>query len=135
MILPTSPTFAERSRSLLRQLLAMGQTRLEMLGLEVEREVSALGRELRLAAICIIAAWLSATALLLWIAVAFPREVGLWILGVLCVLFAITGIISWRVLKLTSRRERIFSRLANQLRQDAEALQHLAGSDETDDGE
>jgi uncharacterized membrane protein YqjE len=129
---PASPSLAERTRTLLRQLLAMGQTRLEMLGLEVEREVGALGRELRLAAICIIAAWLSATALLLWIAVAFPRVVGLWILGVLCVLFAITSYLSWRVLQRVSRRERLFSRLADQLRQDAQALESLTGADERD---
>jgi hypothetical protein len=61
--------------------------------------------------------------------------VGLWILGVLFVLFAVTGFISWRVLKHTAGRERIFSRLANQLRQDAEALQHLAGTDEDDASE
>lgn len=131
-MIPTSASFAERSRSLLRQLLIMGQTRLEMLGLEVEREVGALGRELRLAAICIIAAWLSATALLLWIAVAFPREVGLWILGVLCVLFALTGLISWRVLKRVTRRDRLFSRVAEQLRQDAQALEGLTGADPRD---
>jgi uncharacterized membrane protein YqjE len=131
-MIPVTPSFAERSRSLLRQLLAMGQTRLEMLGLEVEREVGALGRELRLAAICIIGAWLSATALLLWIAVAFPRQVGLWILGVLCVLFAITSLVSWRVLKRATRRERLFSRLADQLRQDAQALESLTGADERD---
>src|SRR5580700_2104011 len=123
-MISASPSFAERSRSLLRQLLTMGQTRLEMLGLEVEREVSALGRELRLAALCIIAAWLSATALLLWIAVAFPRAVGLWILGVLCVLLAITSLLSWRVLKRVTRRERLFSRVADQLRQDAQALEN-----------
>jgi uncharacterized membrane protein YqjE len=131
-MIPATPSFAERSRSLLRQLLAMGQTRLEMLGLEVEREVSALGRELRLAAICIIGAWLSATALLLWIAVAFPRQVGLWILGVLGVLFALTSLLSWRVLKRATRRERLFSRLADQLRQDAQALESLTGADERD---
>jgi uncharacterized membrane protein YqjE len=131
-MIPVTPSFAERSRSLLRQLLAMGQTRLEMLGLEVEREVGALGRELRLAAICIIGAWLSATALLLWIAVAFPRQVGLWILGVLCVLLAITSLVSWRVLKRATRRERLFSRLADQLRQDAQALESLTGADERD---
>jgi uncharacterized membrane protein YqjE len=131
-MIPATPSFAERSRSLLRQLLAMGQTRLEMLGLEVEREVSALGRELRLAAICIIGAWLSATALLLWIAVAFPRQVGLWILGVLGVLFALTSLVSWRVLKRATRRERLFSRLADQLRQDAQALESLTGADERD---
>ena len=131
-MIPATPSFAERSRSLLRQLLAMGQTRLEMLGLEVEREVSAHGRELRLAAICIIGAWLSATALLLWIAVAFPRQVGLWILGVLGVLFALTSLLSWRVLKRATRRERLFSRLADQLRQDAQALESLTGADERD---
>jgi uncharacterized membrane protein YqjE len=131
-MIPATPSFAERSRSLLRQLLAMGQTRLEMLGLEVEREVSALGRELRLAAICIIGAWLSATALLLWIAVAFPRQVGLWILGVLGVLFALTSLLSWRVLKRVTRRERLFSRVADQLRQDAQALESLTGADERD---
>jgi uncharacterized membrane protein YqjE len=131
-MIPTAPSFAERGRSLLRQLLTMGQTRLEMLGLEVEREVSALGRELRLAALCIIAAWLSATALLLWIAVAFPRVVGLWILGVLCVLLAITSLLSWRVLKRVTRRERLFSRVADQLRQDAQALENLTGADESD---
>jgi uncharacterized membrane protein YqjE len=127
-----TPSFAERSRSLLRQLLTMGQTRLEMLGLEVEREVGALGRELRLAAICIIAAWLSATALLLWIAVVFPRAIGLWILGVLCVLFALTSLVSWRVLKRVSRRERLFSRVADQLRQDAQVLENLTGAEPRD---
>jgi uncharacterized membrane protein YqjE len=131
-MIPATPSFAERSRSLLRQLLSMGQTRLEMLGLAVEQEVHALGRELRLAAICIIAAWLSATALLLWIAVVFPRATGLWILGALCVLCALTSIVSWRVLKRVTRRERLFSRLADQLRQDAQALGSLTGADEHD---
>jgi uncharacterized membrane protein YqjE len=127
-----TPSLAERSRALLRQLLAMGQTRLEMLGLEVEKEVSALGREVRLAAICIIAAWLAGTALVLWIAVMFPRPVGLWILGVLCVVFAATSFFTYRVLQRVSKRERIFSRLADQLRQDAKALENLTGVDEHD---
>jgi uncharacterized membrane protein YqjE len=126
-MIPGTTSFAERSRSLLRQLLAMGQTRLEMLGLEVEQEVGALGREVRLAAICIIAAWLAGTALVLWIALVFPREVGLWILGVLCLLFAATSLVTWRILQRTSKRERLFSRLADQLRQDAKALEGLTG--------
>jgi uncharacterized membrane protein YqjE len=131
-MISASPSFAERSRALLRQLLAMGQTRLEMLGLEVEKEVSALGREVRLAAICIIAAWLAGTALVLWIALVFPRPVGLWILGVLCLVFAATSFFTWRILQRVSKRERIFSRLADQLRQDAKALEDLTGVDEHD---
>jgi uncharacterized membrane protein YqjE len=124
-----SPTFAERTRSLLRQILAMGQTRLEMIGLAVEQEVAALGRELRLAALCIISAWLAGTSLVLWVAVMFPRQVGLWILGILCVLFAVTSLMTWQVLKRVSIRERLFTRLAEQLRKDAKALEDFADGD------
>ena len=121
-MIPGTSSFAERTRSLLRQLLAMGQTRLEMIGLAVEQEVNALGRELRMAAVCIISAWLAGTSLVLWVAIMFPRQVGLWILGVLCVLFAFTSLMSWQVLKRISIRERLFSRMADQLRRDAQAL-------------
>jgi len=126
MMLPGSTTLAERTRSLLRQVLAMGQTRLEMIGLAVEQEVNALGRELRLAAICIITAWLAGTSLVLWVAVMFPRQVGLWILGVMCILFAFTSILTWQILKRVSIRERLFTRLTEQLRMDAKALEDFA---------
>jgi uncharacterized membrane protein YqjE len=122
-MIPGITSLAEHGRSFLRQLLAMCQTRLEMLGLEVEQEVNALGRELRLAALCIISAWLAGTSLVLWVAVMFPRQVGLWILAVLCVLFAVTSLLSWQVLKRVSVRERLFTRLTEQLRQDIEALE------------
>ena len=125
----TSPTFAERTRSLLRQILAMGQTRLEMIGLAVEQEVAALGRELRLAAVCILSAWLAGTSLVLWVAVMFPREVGLWILGVLCVLFSFTSLMTYQILKRVSIRERLFTRMAEQLRKDAKSLEDFAEGD------
>jgi uncharacterized membrane protein YqjE len=124
-----SPTFAERTRSLLRQILAMGQTRLEMIGLAVEQEVAALGRELRLAAVCILSAWLAGTSLVLWVAVMFPREVGLWILGVLCVLFSFTSLMTYQILKRVSIRERLFTRMAEQLRKDAKSLEDFAEGD------
>jgi uncharacterized membrane protein YqjE len=114
---------------LLRQVLAMGQTRLEMIGLAVEQEVAALGRELRLAALCVISAWLAGTSLVLWVAVMFPRQVGLWILGILCVLFAATSVMTWQILKRVSVRERLFTRMAEQLRLDAKALDSLAEGD------
>ena len=124
-----SPTFAERTRSLLRQILAMGQTRLEMIGLAVEQEVAALGRELRLAAVCIISAWLAGTSLVLWVAVMFPRQVGLWILAVLCVLFTFTSLMTYQILKRVSIRERLFTRMAEQLRKDAKSLEDFAEGD------
>jgi uncharacterized membrane protein YqjE len=124
-MIPGTASLVEHARSLLRQLLHMGETRLEMLGLEIERELNALGRELRLAALCIISAWLAGTSLVLWVAIMFPRQLGLWILGVLCVLFAFTSVMSWQVLKRVSIRERLFSRLTDQLRKDAQALEAL----------
>jgi uncharacterized membrane protein YqjE len=124
-----TPSIAERARSLLRQLLAMGHTRLEMLGLAVEQEVHALGRELRLAAITIISAWLAGTSVVAWVAVMFPRQVGLWILGVLCVLFTFTSLFSWQLLRRISMRERLFTRLAEQLRKDAQALEDYVEGD------
>ncbi len=128
-MIPGLNTLAENGRSLLRQLLAMWQTRLEMAGIALEQEVNALGRELKLAALCIISAWLAGTSLVLWVAVMFPRQVGLWILGVLCVLFAVTSLVSWQVLKRVSVRERLFTRLTEQLRQDVEALQRFTEGD------
>jgi uncharacterized membrane protein YqjE len=129
-MIPGIPSLADRTRSLLRQLLAMGQTRLEMLGLAVEQEVRALSQQLRLAAVCIIAAWLAGTCLVLLAFLVFPRQVALWVLGVLCVLFAITSLVSWRMLQQTSKRERLFTSLARQLRLDAQALESLTEGDE-----
>ena len=126
MLIPGTTSFTERTRSLLRQVLSLCQNRLEMVGLAVEQEVGALGRELRLAAVCIIAAWLSGTSLVLWVAVMFPRQVGLWILGALCVLFAFTSLMTWQILKRVSVRERLFTRLTDQLRKDAHALEDFA---------
>jgi uncharacterized membrane protein YqjE len=125
-MIPGTATLIEHGRSLLRQLLHMGETRLEMLALEIEREINALGRELRLAAVSIIAAWLAGTSLVLWVAIMFPRQVGLWILAVLCVLFTFTSLMSWQMLKRVSIRERLFSRLTDQLRKDARSLESLA---------
>jgi uncharacterized membrane protein YqjE len=128
-MIPGMTSLAEHGRSLLRQLLNMCQTRLEMVGLAVEQEVNALGRELRLAALSIISAWLAGTSLVLWVAVMFPRQVGLWILGVMCVLFAVTSLMSWQVLKRVSIRERLFSRLTEQLRQDVQSLESFTEGD------
>ncbi len=60
----------------------------------------------------------------------FPRQVTLWVLGVLCVLFAITSLVSWRMLQQAGQRERLFTSLARQLRLDAQALESLAEGDE-----
>jgi uncharacterized membrane protein YqjE len=94
-----------------------------MLGLAVEQEVGALREELRLAAISIIAAWLAGACLIVCVALAFPRHVALLVLAVLCVVFIVTSVVSWRVLQQMAKRERLFASLAKQLHLDAEALE------------
>ena len=115
-------SFAARSRALLLQMLALGQTRLEMLGLELEKERLALGREIRLAALCIVCAWLAGTTLVLWVVVALPQTARVWLLGALFLLFTVTAAIAWLVLKRAAQRERLFTRLATQLQLDRISL-------------
>ncbi len=114
--------FATRSRQVLQQVLAIGQTRLEMLGLAVEQERLALSRELKLATITIVCAWLAGTTLTLWVMVALPQVARVWLLGVLFALFGITAVVSYRALRQAAQRERLFTRLAAQLQLDRISL-------------
>jgi uncharacterized membrane protein YqjE len=118
---PSQP-FAARGRSLLRQLLAMGQTRLEMLGLEVEQEKLLLARELRLLALIIVCAGLAGFTLVLWVALSFPDRLRFWVLGALVLVFAAAGVAGWLRLRHVARRERLFARVIAQLRLDGVAL-------------
>jgi len=120
--------FAARSRQLLQQVLAIAQTRLEMLGLAVEQERVALSREIKLAAICIVCAWLAGTTLVLWVMVALPQVARVWLLGVLFALFAITAGVSFMTLKRAAQRERLFTRLAAQLQLDRISLGDKPGA-------
>lgn len=114
--------FATRTRQVLQQALAIGQTRLEMLGLEVEQERLALSREIKLAAITIVCAWLAGATLVLWIMVALPQMARVWLLGVLFGVFAITAGVSYLALRRAGQRERLFTRLAAQLQLDRISL-------------
>ncbi len=115
-------SFAARSRTLLQQVLAMGQTRLEILGLAIEQERLALGREIKLTAICIVCAWLAGTTLVLWVVIALPQLARVWMLGVLFVVFTATAVVAGVGLKRASQRERLFTRLASQLQLDRISL-------------
>ena len=114
--------FVGRGRSLLLQVLAIAQTRLELLALELEQERIALARELRFAAIAAICAWLAGFTLVMWIALAFSPEIRFVALGVAFVLFAGASLVSYVVLRRSLRRGPLFSRVVNQLRLDRAAL-------------
>ncbi|HTY49627.1 MAG TPA: phage holin family protein [Steroidobacteraceae bacterium] len=117
-----SPPLAARGRSLLRQALAMGQTRLEMLGLEIEQEKLLLARELRLVALIVLCAGLGGFTLVLWVALSFPARLRFWVLGALVLVFAVAAAAGWLHLKRVARRERLFARVIAQLRLDGVAL-------------
>jgi uncharacterized membrane protein YqjE len=108
-----------RGKHLLDQLLRITQTRLELLSLELEQERLNITRELRVAALCVISAWLAGFTLVLWVALAFPPDVRFIVLGV----FALASVIAWLALrKRVMQRAPIFARVIAQLRLDRASL-------------
>jgi len=111
-----------RGKSLLEQLLRMAQTRLEMLSVEVQQEKLWITRELRLAALFVICAWLAGFTLVLWIALALRPDVRFIVLGALFGLFILASLVSWFALKRSVRRDPLFARIIQQLRLDRASL-------------
>lgn len=117
-----SQPLIDRGKSMLDQLLRMTQTRLEMLSLEVQREKLEIGRSLWLAAAVIGCAWLAGFSLILWVALALPQEIRFWLLGGLFVALLAASIICWLILRRRSTRQRLFSRVIEQLQLDRASL-------------
>jgi uncharacterized membrane protein YqjE len=111
-----------RGKSLLEQLLRIVQNRLELLQLELESEKLRVTRDLRLAVMGAIFAWLAFFTLVLLAALALPRERRLIALGVLFVLFVIASVVSFLMLRRSVRRDPLFTRIINQLRLDRASL-------------
>lgn len=111
-----------RGRSLLRELLRMAQTRLEMLSIELEQEKLWVMRVLRAALVTVICAWLAGFALILWVALTLPPGVRFIVLGALFVVFLIAAVAGWIVLMRAMRRHAPFERLIGQLRLDRASL-------------
>src|SRR5689334_413473 len=114
---PSAPLL-DRGKSMLEQLLRMGQTRLEMLSVEIQREKLELGRMFRLAAIAAVSAWLAGFALILWVALSLPPDPRSKVLGGLFIVLLAAAIVSIVALKRRVQREPIFSRVIQQLKQD-----------------
>jgi|GEM_PF-1047908 len=118
-----------RGRSFLEQILRMAQTRLELLSLELQEEKLALARQLRLAVIGAVCAWLAGLTLVLWIALAVSPEVRFVLLGVLFFVLLIASIVAFVLLRRGARREPLFARLIQQLRADRAALDQELGQE------
>jgi uncharacterized membrane protein YqjE len=117
-----SQPLLDRGKSMLDQLLRMTQTRLEMLSLEIQREKLEIERSLRLAAAVLVCAWLSGFSLILWIALALPRQIRSWLLGGLFVALLAASIVCWLALRRRGNRQRMFSRVIEQLQLDRTSL-------------
>ena len=115
------------------RLLSMAQTRLELLGVEAQREKAALARQLTLAVICGMTAALGAFAAILWVALSFPPDWRFRVLGAMTALFVLAAIVCgfllWRA---SRRRELLFGRLADVLRRDREALEAVHARQRTE---
>jgi uncharacterized membrane protein YqjE len=110
-----------RGKLLLEQLLKLAQTRLQLVGLELEEEKLALLRQLQLAILGGVCALLAGFTLILWLSLAFPQT-RLIILGVIFVLFAAVSAFAFWSLRRAPAREPLFARVAEQFRLDREAL-------------
>ena len=117
-----SQPLIDRGKSMLDQLLRITQTRLEMLSLEIQREKLEIGRSLWLAAAVVGCAWLSGFSLILWVALALPRDMRSWLLGGIFVVLLAASIVCWLVLRRRGNRQRIFSRVIEQLQLDRASL-------------
>lgn len=117
-----SQPLIDRGKSMLDQLLRMTQTRLEMLSLEIQREKLEIERSLRLAAAVLVCAWLAGFSLILWIALALPREMRSWLLGGLFIALLAASIVCWLLLRRRGNRQRMFSRVIEQLQLDRASL-------------
>jgi uncharacterized membrane protein YqjE len=112
----------DRGKSMLEQLLRIGQTRLEILSVEIQREKLELTRVLRLAIAAAICAWLAGFALILWVALSLPADLRSKFLAGLAAVLAAGAIAGAIAIKRRARREPIFSRVIEQLKQDRASL-------------
>jgi uncharacterized membrane protein YqjE len=114
--------FVGRGKSMLDQLLSMAQTRLEMLSTEIQQEKLALTMQLRLAVVAGVCALLAGLTLIVWIALAFPPETRLIILGALFGVLVLISVICMLVLRRRAQRPPFLARVIHQLRLDRASL-------------
>jgi uncharacterized membrane protein YqjE len=116
-----------RAKSLLDQLLRIGQTRLELLSAEVHREKLALLRQWQLAVTAVVCACLAGVTLITWIAIALPPEYRTIVLGILFFALLAGAGVCWLAIRARARRAPVFSRVIHQLKLDRASLGSAGG--------
>ena len=105
-------------------LLRMGQTRLELLGVELQLERDALIDRVRLGMFAAVAATLSGVTAMLWIAVVAPPSLRGILLGVLALLWLAIALTATLLVRGAGRRSEqpLFGRVVAQLERDRSTL-------------
>jgi uncharacterized membrane protein YqjE len=104
-------------------VLRMAETRLEMLGVELQRERDAIVLQLKLAMTSVLAAGIAGISAVLWAALTLPPGQRSLALGALTLVFAGTAIVAVFVAKNKGRRQgRLFENLIAQLGRDSTTL-------------
>ncbi len=105
-------------------LLRMGQTRLELLGVELQLERDALIDRVRLGMFAAVAATLSGVTAMLWIAVVAPPSLRGILLGVLALLWLAIALTATLLVRGVGRRSEqpLFGRVVAQLERDRSTL-------------
>lgn len=113
----------ESIKTLAGTLLAMGQTRLELLSVEIEEERIWLTSMLVWTLIALSCAALAVILATLLIVVIFWDTYRLQAIGIMIALFFAGAILAWRVLRnMTRRKPRLFSASLKELSKDREQL-------------
>lgn len=113
----------ESIKTLAGTLLAMGQTRLELLSVEIEEERVWLTSMLVWTLIALSCAALAVILATLLVVVIFWDTYRLQAIGIMIALFFAGAILAWRVLRnMTRRKPRLFSASLKELSKDREQL-------------
>lgn len=108
-----------RAADIVADLLRMAQTRLEMIGVDMQRERDAIVLQLKFAMFSIIAGGIAGISAVLWAALALPPRLRPIALGALTVAFVSVAIITLLIAQRERRRQiRIFGNVVAQLRHD-----------------
>lgn len=121
MIEPAQP-LVTRSKSLLDQLLRIGQTRLELVSAEIHQERLALTHQCKLAIAAVVCASLAGVALIAFLAITLPEESRATVLAILFFVLVGGAIGCWLAMRTRARRDPLFSRVIHQLRLDRASL-------------
>jgi uncharacterized membrane protein YqjE len=111
-----------RGKSILDQLLGIAQTRLELLGAELNHEKLALMRQWQFAVGIVMCTCLAGVTLIVLLAVALPPHSRVMVLSIVLALFAGGAVGCWLALRTRAQRAPLFNRVITQLRLDRESL-------------